>query len=71
MAEWHITPDYIVRNWTDELLDLMVRKLVERKEREAEMYRNKGGGSGDNLVSEEELFSQFGDSLKVVKADKT
>ncbi|KKL47865.1 hypothetical protein LCGC14_2331230, partial [marine sediment metagenome] len=22
MAEWHVTPDYIVNNWTNELLDL-------------------------------------------------
>lgn len=34
MAEWHITPDYIVNNWTDELLNLMVDKMVERKKRE-------------------------------------
>lgn len=35
MSEWHVTPDYIVSHWTDELLDLMVRKLTERKMREA------------------------------------
>ena len=34
MAEWHITPDYIVNNWTEELLNLMIDKLTERKERE-------------------------------------
>jgi hypothetical protein len=45
----------------------MTRKLVERKEREAEMYRNQAGDSQDNTVSEDELFAQFGDSLKVVK----
>lgn len=32
MVEWHVTPDYIVNNWTDELLNLMTEKLVERKE---------------------------------------
>ena len=31
LSEWHITPDYIVNNWTDELLDLMLVKLAERK----------------------------------------
>ena len=34
MAEWHTTPDYIVKNWTDELLELMGEKLHERKQRE-------------------------------------
>ena len=31
MSEWHVTPDYIVNNWSDELLALMTDKLVERK----------------------------------------
>ena len=35
MAEWQVTPDYIVNNWTDELLELMTEKLVERKLRES------------------------------------
>ena len=34
MSEWHLPPDYIVSNWTDELLNRMVDKLTERKERE-------------------------------------
>jgi len=33
MSEWHVTPDYIINNWTDELFNLMVEKLVERKGR--------------------------------------
>jgi len=36
MVEWHVTPDYIVNNWTDELFDLMVEKLVARKGKEHE-----------------------------------
>jgi len=31
MSEWHLSPDYIVTHWTDELFDLMVEKLTERK----------------------------------------
>lgn len=34
MAEWHVPPDYIVDHWTDELFDLMVGKLIARRERE-------------------------------------
>ncbi len=31
MSEWHLSPDYIVTHWTDELFNLMVEKLTERK----------------------------------------
>ena len=34
LVEWRLDPVYIVNNWTDELLNLMVEKLTERKERE-------------------------------------
>ena len=30
MAEWHVTPDYIINNWTEELLNLMLEKRAER-----------------------------------------
>ena len=36
MAEGHVTPDYIVTNGTDELLELMVVKLGERTGKEME-----------------------------------
>ena len=35
MTEWHTTPDYIINNWTDELLNLMIRKHVERMDPES------------------------------------
>lgn len=53
MAEWHTTPDYIVNNWTDELLNLMIEKLVERKERETKKPPDPG-------VSVEMLAAQSG-----------
>lgn len=47
-------PDYIVNNWTNELLDVMVEKLIERK------------SMGKKPVMSEELFfKQAG--IKVVK----
>ena len=58
MTEWHVTPDYIINNWTDELFNLMVDKLVERKERE---NRDLGG---KRKVSENELFSKAGHLIK-------
>ena len=30
MTVWHISPDYIANNWSDELLALMLEKLSER-----------------------------------------
>lgn len=58
MAEWHVTPDYIINNWTDELLNLMVEKLVERKKQEV---------PEDNSVSIESLAARSGGLIKVVK----
>jgi len=62
MAEWHLSPDYIVNNWTDELLDLMVEKLVERKQREAQAI---SGDSGK--VPSSVLFARASHLIKVVK----
>ncbi len=63
MSEWHLPPDYIVNNWTDELLDLMVEKLIERKEREAHPNRN----AGDGKVPDTVLFARAKKLIKVVK----
>ena len=62
MTEWHVTPDYIVNNWTDELFDLMVEKLIERKD--------KGRGTPppkDNSVSPETLAAMSNGMIKVEK----
>lgn len=68
MSEWHLPPDLIVNNWTEELLDLMIEKLTERKKREREAMQ---GGSEDNTVrekvSDKELFRVMGQNVKVEK----
>ena len=51
MTEWHITPDYIVNNWTDELFELMVDKLVERKKKESNT-------KSDKPIESEEMFKE-------------
>ena len=54
MAEWHLPPDYIINNWTDELLSLMAEKLVERREREntpTEGTKQQVGVSADVLAA--------------------
>ena len=55
LLEWHVTPDYIVNNWTEELLELMVGKLAER--------RNKGATS--NIVSADMLAAQSHGAIEV------
>ena len=60
MSEWHLPPDYIVDNWTDELLYLMTEKLSERMELLA------GKKPAEN--KEAELFKKAGHLIKVVKS---
>ena len=67
MVEWGTTPDYIVNNWTDELLELMVSKLVERKQRETEIMHPE---KQESKVSDEMLFNQLGKNMKRKNADK-
>ena len=52
MVEWHVTPDYIVNHWTEELLNLMIEKMMERKQA--------GLKESKPAQSEELLFSRAG-----------
>ena len=56
-------PDYIVGHWTDELWQLMVGKMIERHEAQAEKIKH----PNRKRVSEQELFLAAGPSIKVVK----
>lgn len=47
MAVWGISPIEIVETWTDELLALMLRKLVERKEAERRAIDEARESAGD------------------------
>lgn len=68
LCEWHITPDYILSNWTDELFNLMVEKLAIRKERETSAMRGTGYAKGMNkTVSDSTFFAIAGKLVKVVK----
>ena len=40
LREWHLTPEYILENWTDELFELMWEKRNERVTAEAEMIEH-------------------------------
>jgi len=65
LFEWHITPDYIVTNWTDELLLLMTDKLVERKNRETNALSRTDDTS--QSVSPETLAAMSNGMIKVEK----
>ena len=66
MSEWHVTPDYILDHWTDELFNLMVEKLAERKEREANAIK---GRSSSPKVSDEFLFKQASNMIEVKRGN--
>lgn len=68
MSEWHLTPEYIINNWTDELFDLMVEKLIERKLRRAKPDGDTVQAPGTHIVSIEMLAKIAGKNIKVVKA---
>jgi len=60
LVEWHVTPDYIVVHWTDELLELMADKLRERKERESRAARGE-----TEKVPDEVLFNNASNLIEV------
>ena len=66
MTEWHIAPDYIMSNWTEELLNLMVEKLNDRKKREVEAIRHNGSNEVEQ-VDDSVLLSRMGIKVKKVK----
>ncbi len=67
MSEWHITPDYIINNWTDELFNLMVEKLVERKGREVDAIKSRS--SGETRVPDKALFQKASNMIEVKRGD--
>ena len=66
MAEWHVPPDHIAENWSDELFSLMVKKLTERRERERKAIE---GPEKEGLISSDELIKRMGSSVEVIKGN--
>lgn len=68
MAEWHLAPEYIIDNWSDEKLSLMVEKLTERKHRESRpVSTSSTGDPGGHKIPASLLFAQASNLVKVVK----
>ena len=64
MAEWHVTPDYIENNWTNELLNLMIEKLEKRKDKEKKAIHEH---TDSQTVSDKDFFRQLGNKVRVIK----
>ena len=58
-----MTPEYIVENWTEEKLNLMLEKLVARKVPDGTQIPKQ---ERDVMVSDKALFGQLGKKMKVV-----
>ena len=58
---------YIISHWSDELLNLMVEKLIERKKRGAEAIED--ARLGRHRVSVEELGFESGGAIKYDKGE--
>lgn len=54
LFEWHVTPEYILRMWTEEKLQV----LLEGRRRRLAAEKTKT--TGDGVVSDNELFKQMG-----------
>lgn len=66
MVEWHVTPNLIINNWTDELLDLMMKNLIKRKEREVDAMQSPRETVKPDKFAENPYFGNT-DFIKVVK----
>lgn len=65
MAEWSVTPDYIVDNWPDDLFNLMVEKLAERRRRKVEAVPP--GDLGGYRAPDSVLFARAKNMIEVIK----
>lgn len=68
LAKWYLPPDYIIDNWTDEMLQLMTLKFMKRVEAIQESLPDSSGSSYEDVrrVSDISLFNRLG--IKIVKA---
>jgi hypothetical protein len=72
MCEWHVTPDYIINNWSDEELNLMIKSMNKR------LKKREGGkppqskpvlGMVPNSNSEEAFFINARNLVKHIRKD--
>lgn len=66
MMEWGLDPLSVIDRWTDELLELMLDKLIERKRREAKAW----GKSTSNPEPNKVEFQSFSSFASMIAAQK-
>lgn len=64
LSEWGLTPDYINRKWTEELLSLMFQS---RGRRLARGKKDDEPATVTRKVSNDEFFARHGNLVKVRK----
>ncbi len=69
MVEWHLTPEYIIANWTDEKFSLLIEKLASRKK--GYKKDNPQVAQVDQSVSAEALAATSRGMIKVVTKNDT
>lgn len=69
MVDWSLTPEYITRRWTEELLLLMFQKRKKRMEIMAgETTAVQGSKTKKRIVPADQLLRDMGVKVKRVKA---
>jgi hypothetical protein len=63
LVEWHVTPDEINENWTEELLTLM---FLKREERLTRVPKQVSAPTVDRSVSDVDLFKRMGVSVQQI-----
>jgi len=59
LLEWGLTPEYINRRWTEELLALMFISRTKRLKRHAVAASGEQTTTPYKIVSEQELFAEM------------
>jgi hypothetical protein len=68
LAEWHLTPEYLLDNWTDEQFEAFWQsrnqRILAANRAVSDAVRPDGNSSqppvGNRIVSDQELFEQMG-----------
>lgn len=66
MTEWHLTPEYILDNWTEELLALMFEKRKESFDAMRTLQQPDSESLPAKRVTDLELFTMPGVSYRRV-----
>lgn len=61
LTEWHVTPEYIIRMWTEEKLQVLLAGRAKR------LSKSTGTTGKDEQVADTTLFDMLGYKVPVVR----